>query len=121
MSRVTSGRFWWRLFSLGLLLGPVLLLLALARQVGGIRQRVLFQLRSALSEKADTLPPQEKQELRGALLCLELIGQDRPQEAIKLARFVEKAQIALSDGQLTPQEAQEVARLARELCSGGSP
>lgn len=119
MSSVTSGRFWWWLFSLGLLLGPVLLLLALARQAGEIRQRVLSQLRSALSEKANTLPPQERLELRGALLCLELVGQDR--EAVKLGRFVEKARIALSDGQLTPQEAQEVARLARELCSGGSP
>lgn len=93
----------------------------LARQAGEIRQRVLSQLRSALSEKANTLPPQERLELRGALLCLELVGQGRPQEAVKLGRFVEKARIALSDGQLTPQEAHELARLARELCSGGSP
>lgn len=119
MSKATSGRFWWRLFSLGLLLGLLLLLLVLARQAGEVRQRVLSQLRSALSEKADTLPPREKQELRGALLCLELMGQDRPQEVSRLARFVEKARTALSDGQLTPQEAQEVVQVARELCSGG--
>lgn len=121
MSRVTAGRVWWWVFSLSLLLVPVFLLLMLARQAVEMHQRVLFRMRASLHEKADALPPQDKQELRGALLCLELVGQDRPQEAVKLGRFVKKARIALSDGQLTPQEAREVALVARELCSGGSP
>lgn len=118
MSRVPYGRTWWRWFSLGLLLVLVLLLLVLARQAGEIRQRVLFRLRSSLSEKADTLPLQEKQELKGALLCLELLGEDRLQDGAKLAGFVAKARSALSDGQLSPQEARELALVARELCSG---
>lgn len=117
MGALSAGRLWvWRGLGLALLLVLVVLLLGLAGKVRQLEGRAWDKTMGELEARARTLPSPLRDELLASLVCLKLQREGGLLNAQRSGAFMRAAREALTDGQLSPEEAHRVLEAARAAC-----
>jgi len=111
----------WRAAGCGVVAALTLLLLLLAGKASQLRGQALARTCAALEMHAASLPAGPRDNLRAALVCLGVLEAAPPRDPRALGAFMKAARAALADGQLSPQEANQLADLARQACGGSGP
>ena len=116
-----AGIGWkWRAVGCGFLAGLTALLLLMAGKASQLRGQALTRVRANLEQKAAGLPPGPRENLRGALVCLDVLEAAPPRDPRPLGVFMKAAREALADNLISPEEANHLANLARAACGAGS-